>query len=250
MLPPEVILDRFIRTQLRGIPGCSGYLGKVALEGIGSESFRAFLDLIQQKMNEAIQLEGVNASGGVQHPPFHFDYVNVSDGTKNAHAFQYEGYAFIVITLPMIEVIWHLSLDLSNSPLIVDLLHLNSEAFNREALQGLLFQIHLFFLVAHEYTHHIHQHTVARQIGFSGVWTEFTPDEVSLGSHFAGSRTGCGRLCRLHCLSVSPSWRTATSGISGLGQGGFTFPRRRRLSSHLFLADGFCGFLRHLARRE
>ena len=73
MAPPEVILDRWVRTQLRNEPGFSGYVGKLDIERLESPSFRSFLYLIQETMNEALRLEGVNASGGVEHPPFHFD---------------------------------------------------------------------------------------------------------------------------------------------------------------------------------
>jgi len=65
MVPPEVILDRFVRTQLCNEAGFSGYLGKLDTETIESPSFRSFLYLVQDTMNEALRLEGVNASGGV-----------------------------------------------------------------------------------------------------------------------------------------------------------------------------------------
>ena len=62
MVPPEVILDRFVRTQLRNEPGFSGYLGKLDIETVVSPSFRSFLYIVQDAMNEALRLEGVNAS--------------------------------------------------------------------------------------------------------------------------------------------------------------------------------------------
>jgi hypothetical protein len=87
MTPPEVVLDRIVRNELRYEDGCSGYSGKLDIDRIEPESLRFFLHLVQSTMNEALRLEGVNASAGVEHPPFHFDYLDVTDGTANAHAF-------------------------------------------------------------------------------------------------------------------------------------------------------------------
>lgn len=173
MAPPEVILDRWVRTQLRNEPGFSGCLGKLEIERVESPSFRSFLYLIQKAMNEALGSEGVNASGGIEHPPFHFDYLEVSDGIKNALAFQHEDFSFIVVTLPMVELLWHDSRRLSKSPLVARLLGLDPGTTEQDALQGLLFQLELTFLVSHEYTHHIHRHCAEAQRGVPGVWTEF-----------------------------------------------------------------------------
>jgi hypothetical protein len=76
----------------------------------------------------------------------------------------------------MVELVWHLSWRLSRSPLVVKLLRLNPGTVEPDALQGLLFQIQLDFLVSHEYTHHIHPHCVESQSGVIGVWTEFLHD--------------------------------------------------------------------------
>ena len=176
MAPPEVILDRWVRTQLRNEPGFSGYVGKLDIERAEPPSFRSFLYLIQETMNEALRLEGVNASGGVEHPPFHFDYIDVSGGIRNAHAFEHGDFSFIVVTLPMVQLLWDLSQRLSQSPLVVKLLRLELETLSPNALQGLLFQIQLAFLVSHEYTHHIHRHCVESQSGVIGLWTEFLQD--------------------------------------------------------------------------
>jgi len=56
-------------------------------------------------MNEALRLENENA---IDCPPFHFDYLEAD--APNAHAFQHEGFAFIVVTLPLVELISNVSL--------------------------------------------------------------------------------------------------------------------------------------------
>ena len=174
MPPPEVILDRWVKERgSRHESGFSGYLGTLDIERVESPSFRSFLYLIRDAMNEALRLEGPNASGGIEHPPFHFDYIDVEHGIKNAHAFQYAGLSFIAVTLPMVELIWDVSHRLSRSRLVLELLKLGPEV-NRDAFQGLLFQVQLNFLVSHEYTHHIHGHVLERTLGQTGVWSEFS----------------------------------------------------------------------------
>jgi hypothetical protein len=91
-------------------------------------------------MNAALHLENSNASGGVEHPPFHFDYIEVRRDTKNAHAFQYEGFAFIVVTLPLVELLWDLSQRLSRSEFILQMLGIDRDAVRLEGLHALLFQ--------------------------------------------------------------------------------------------------------------
>jgi hypothetical protein len=178
MTPPEIILDRIVRNELRQEDGCSGYSGKLDIDRIEPESLRSFLHLVQSTMNEGLRLEGVNASAGVEHPPFHFDYLDVADETANAHAFQRENFSFIVVTFPMIGLLWRSSHALSRSPLILNPLRLNPEV-NMEAMHGFLFQIQLDFLVAHEYTHHIHRHCVESGNEATHIWTELRCDKAS-----------------------------------------------------------------------
>lgn len=71
MVPPEVVLDRWIKERCRRREsGFSEYLGVLDVEGVEPHSFRSFLQLIKETMNEALRLEGPNASGGVEHPRF------------------------------------------------------------------------------------------------------------------------------------------------------------------------------------
>ena len=130
-------------------------------------------------MNEALRLENANASGGVEHPPFHFDYLDVVGEIKNAHAFQHEGFAFIVVTLPLVESIVDVSQRLSRSSVAVQLLRLDSRTLEPEIFRGFLAQIQLLFLISHEYTHHVHQHSMGRDQ--DSVWTEF-PQETACGN--------------------------------------------------------------------
>jgi hypothetical protein len=177
MTPPEVVLDRWVRTHCSKQPGCSGYIGKLDLAKVDPPSFRSLLRLVQDAMNGALALENTNASGGVMHPPFHFDYLDVKHRIRNAHAFQYEGFSFIAVTLPLVQLLWELSSRLSISQLVLNVLGLNSPNLRPDALSALLFQFQLTFLVSHEYTHHVHQHCGNDADGLPMQWNEFERDD-------------------------------------------------------------------------
>jgi hypothetical protein len=76
-----------------------GYPGRLDIERIDLPTYREdFIELYSQN-NDSLSSERINASGGVEHPPFHFDFPDVQGEIKNAHAFEYEEFAFIVVTL-------------------------------------------------------------------------------------------------------------------------------------------------------
>jgi len=181
MVPAEVVLDRWVRSELRGPKGFEAYLGKLNLDRLASPSFASFLALIQNSMNEALRLEGVNASGGVEHPPFHFDYLDVNQDVINAHAFQYGGFSFIVVTMPLVETLWRACEELCTAPATVRALELNPTTLRPDAVHGLLLWLQLAFVISHEYTHHIHRHLQEAGSGPAGMWSEFL-DDVARGS--------------------------------------------------------------------
>ena len=173
MTPPEVVLDRWTKTQARERPQCSGYVGKLDIDRVEAPALRSLLHLLQEAMNQALLLENANASGGTLHPPFHFDYLEVTDGRKNAHAFQHGGYSFIVLTRPLVEMLWDASRLLSRSQVVLGLLGISGDVVRPEAVQALLFQFQFAFLTSHEYTHHVHRHCG------DGTWDEFVQGEAN-----------------------------------------------------------------------
>lgn len=184
MTAPEVILDRWVRTKLRKYPGYAGYIGKLDIDKVESPSLQSLLYFLQDAMNGALRSENVNASGGVAHPPFHFDYLQVNEDAENARnalAFQYEGFSFIAATLPLVELLWDLSQRLSTSPIVLRMLQIDPVTERTGALHGLLFATQLSFLVSHEYTHHVHRHIDQDGDGIAGVWSEFLQDETNGG---------------------------------------------------------------------
>jgi hypothetical protein len=214
-LPPEVSLDRYVRTTLCKEPGCSGYIGKLDIDKVESTSFRDLLHLLHQSMNEALRLEGPNASGGVEHPPFHFDYIDVNDGSVNAHAFEHRDLAFIVVTLPAVELVVRLSLRLV--PVVPGLLRLNPAIIEQDALWGLLSQICLNFLVAHEYSHHIHKHCGCLR-GASGIWTESIGGATNGGMAVQAQELIADRYATLLVLAHLVGGERRTSALQVLGK--------------------------------
>lgn len=171
-MTPEIILDRYVRENFP-----NSYSGKLDIERIGSSSLRTFLYGLQIETNDALRLENANASGGVVHPPFHFDYLNAT--VTNAHAIPHESFWFIALTLPLIKSVVDVSKRLSRSSVVLQLLHLDSGALRPDILWGYLGQIQLLFLTSHEYTHLIHQHSARTES--SGMWTELVP-QAACGS--------------------------------------------------------------------
>lgn len=177
---PEVALHRWVMECSRRDPKFDGYVGVLDVEKVGSPSFRSLLLIVRKAINDALRLETLNASGGTEHPPYHFDYIEVRSDAKfpyNAIAFQHEGSAFIVITRPFVELLFDLSQRLSRSPLILELLGIDPPNPGPDSLLLLLFQLQISFLVSHEYTHHVHRHVSP---GISpGTWIEFAQDLTS-----------------------------------------------------------------------
>ena len=152
MPSPEEILDRLVKNN--AFP--EGFTYPAALDLL-EPTLRSLLLSVQGALTEALLLENWNVSGGVAHPPFHVDYMDAR--VPNALAFQHEGHAFLVITIPMIELLLQTSDRLSRSSSIAHLLDIGPLSSQlTEMLQASLCSIQLNFLVSHEYTHHIHEH--------------------------------------------------------------------------------------------
>lgn len=94
----------------------------------------------------------------------HIDYLESSQ--ENAHAFQYEGYHFIGITIPLVERLLKTSEALVAAEKVIRLLRLTGGREQRENATGGVFSIKLLFVAAHEFGHHMLGHA-----------SEFRPEE-------------------------------------------------------------------------
>ena len=153
--PPEVLFHRFFQTERSGLEDRQTYKGKQDLDLL-KPTVRSLLVVIQNSLNEALLNEKRNVPEHVDHPPFHFDYID--SNIPNAVAFRYEGYSFIGITMALIYRLWDTCDRLSRSDAVGTSLgiHLTPEEY--EGILVVLFRMQLNFVVLHEFTHHVHGH--------------------------------------------------------------------------------------------
>jgi len=131
------------------------YRGKHDLRGLDPPDFEPFLTELQVVLNEALSNQRLDVPGHVETLfPFHFDYID-SD-VSNALAFRYEGYSFIGVTIPLIYQLWDVCVALSKSERVRHLLDLGD--LDPDPLRVVLFRVAMFFVVLHEWTHHVHGH--------------------------------------------------------------------------------------------
>lgn len=175
-VPPEVLFSRYFQKKYPYIPPARPedpdarlYRGRHDLSGL-PPMLQEQLHGIQETFNAALRNEKQGVPEHVDHPPFHLDYVDSS--IKNALAFQYEGYSFIAITIPLIYHISDVCLRLSKSATLATLLGVRSSNEKFHELHDVLFYILTAFIVMHEWTHHVHGHVCPE-----GVETIF-PNEI------------------------------------------------------------------------
>ena len=94
---------------------------------------------------------------------FHFDYID-SD-LENAMAFFHEGYSFIGVTIGLVRNLLATCGRLGTSTEVVSALGLRAPDLPLELLTATSIRLQLVFVVAHEYTHHIHGHVRRRASG-------------------------------------------------------------------------------------
>jgi len=176
LLPPEVLLDRFFKSDLRSQKDRDIYRGKQDLDAL-EPGLRSLLADFQVALNEALRNQG-NVFAKGRYPNFHFDYVDATIG--NALAFEHEGYAFIVVTMPLIKVLWHTCARLCRSAEAMEILRVVATDELREATFAVLFATQLNFVVAHEFAHHDRGHFPERDSA-TDLWNEI-PAEGTVGS--------------------------------------------------------------------
>jgi hypothetical protein len=116
----------------------------------------SFLTGVREALNESLRNEKQNVSAHVEHPPFHFDYID-SD-IPAALSFRYEGYSFIGISLPLFHALWDSCVALNKSNGVAALLEIPLPPEPEEAILTVMFQTQLALIRTHEYTHHVHGH--------------------------------------------------------------------------------------------
>ena len=80
----------------------------------------------------------------------------------NALAFRYDGYSFVGLTMPLLEMAFQLCTQLAQSADLLSALGLGFTGKISEALGAVLFRVMIFFVVSHEYTHIVHGHPLSQ----------------------------------------------------------------------------------------
>lgn len=158
-MTPQDAFDR----RHRQIAGC---FGRADLDALPSRTLPPqLLADLRDMLNEALRHRRVFDSDAPIGMPY-FDYI-ASEGV-NAYASADDTYAFIAVTLPAMTAFFTVCTDLASSVGLVQCLGLAPQTTDQSMLTVVLMRTLLFFVVLHEYTHHVHGH-----VGDSGVRPEF-----------------------------------------------------------------------------
>jgi hypothetical protein len=164
---PEVAFDRYVRAH-------SPYAGRQDLDRLTQQGFGSLLSVIQRAFNEALENEK-DVPEHVDHFPIHFDYIESPH--PNAHALRDEeySYSYIGVTMGLVYQLGDVSVALSRSDAVTDLLNIHLTPEVRDGLQAMLFQTLWGFVAGHEYAHIVHGHVNERReksISFNEITDE------------------------------------------------------------------------------
>ncbi len=134
-------------------------------------NFRDLLIKFQTSLNEALR-QNANTFAKVKCRNFHFDYIEDA-GIPNALAFEYEGYAFVGITMSLIKQLWKTSDDLSLSTDVAAMLGNTVTSEQREMTIIEFFETQILFVVLHEFAHHDLGHLSRHLV--CDFWNEILP---------------------------------------------------------------------------
>ena len=166
-IPPDILFHRYfsaLSPEKR-----KTYRGKLDLAKPSLTGFEQLLVEIQDVLNESLRDASADVGHHAEHTPFHVDYVD-SD-VENAIAFRHDGFSFIGLTEPLINRLWRVCDSLSRVAAQA-LQPALSKPIAPDAIREVFFRVVLFFVVAHEYTHHVHghtSHTDSRDLTFNEV---------------------------------------------------------------------------------
>jgi hypothetical protein len=169
-LPPEVLFHRYF-PRLSSPQDRERYRGKLDLDTLPDPDMSKVLKELQDDFNMSFA-ESREALASLGRPlPVHLDYVD--SHVANAIAFESDGYYFIGLTLPLLEIIRLNSAALMLSDQVWAFLDLPYVSDRIPDRMGALFFIQTLFVSAHEFAHHLLGHASK---DFSPLRDELTPD--------------------------------------------------------------------------
>jgi hypothetical protein len=153
---PEISFHRYFRT-LTNPEHRAIYSGKADLNLL-EPKLRSLLLTLQQSYNSALKERGNVFERGAC-SEFHLDYVDAT--IVSAFSFEYEGRAFLALSIPLIAGVWHSSGQLCQSSAVMDYFRAGNGIDLREVLT--IFSLgQISFLVSHEFAHHDRGHFSSR----------------------------------------------------------------------------------------
>jgi hypothetical protein len=175
-IDPEVLFHRYFGTL--SPKKRENYWGKYDLTKSSLTDFERLLIGLQHALNDSLRDADKNVKHHVNRGPFYVDYID--SNVENAHAFHYESYSFIGITEPLMYKLWTLCASLD--PVAAKFLRpALKDSISPGGLGTVLFRVLLFFVVAHEYTHHVHGHVSrmdSRDVIFNEISSSHHPGDL------------------------------------------------------------------------
>jgi hypothetical protein len=155
-IPPEVAFDRYLRAH-------TPYKGKRDLDRLPQADLRSLLAVIQQAFVLALTNEKQDVPEHVSHYPIHFDFIDSDEPNAHAMCDDDHSYAYIAVTMGLVYQLGDISVKISRSEAVTDLLNVPMTPEVRDGLHAMLSQTLWSFVAGQEYAHIAHGH--ARQRG-------------------------------------------------------------------------------------
>lgn len=206
MIPPDVALERFLQDKhRRGEENYAHILGRVPTENFAPDNLRRWL---VEWMNRQLSDLVFNSIGSVELPPLHFDLVCVQGKVADAHVFETEEFAFIVVTEPLIDEMFALATRFVRQNRYLFSLQIAPEANPVDIVHFFVF-LQFCFVTSHEYSHLVRRHLEdnqphAAEIGEALTQTqELDADGYAIYHDLTYLFNGAGRLIAATWLKIS-----------------------------------------------
>jgi hypothetical protein len=157
---PEAVLDRYLRSYEPPQEVRRCYPAKQDLDKVDPKDLGWILEGVQTAINSRYTSSPTETPLG----PLlvHLDFTVAPGGERdpeNAVSFVREGYAFLVLSMPIVRRIFDICQEVGLTPTIYELLGLSpATTKNKANLMAMLAVVQLQFIALHELGHHVHGH--------------------------------------------------------------------------------------------
>jgi hypothetical protein len=167
---PETILDRYLRSYEVPLEIRRRYPGKQDIDRLEPEALSFILGHVHYAINQRYREHKDQIHTPAGPIEVHLDFTSTPEEPKNvenALSFTHQGYAFLLLTVPIIRRMLIICEEIGLSPAIFDLLHLTVPTTTSKAdFIAILFLVQMQFVSNHELGHHFHGHCAADRKAF------------------------------------------------------------------------------------